>query len=214
MTTTFAGHRPDRPQHLDLLVADEIGLEAAGRFHGREREQLEQVVLEHVAQHAHGIVVGAAMADGHFLGGGDLHVVDEIAVPYRLEDAVGEAEDQHVLHGFLAQVVVDAKDLVFGEDTVDGGVELAGGFQAGAEGLFDDDAAGAAILGGQPGGAKRGDGRLVELRRRGQVIDASGLAAAFQLAEPSAQGGEILGPADVARLVMDRRAERLPDGGI
>ena len=114
----LAGHRPDRPQHLDLLVAHRIGVEAAGRFHGGEGEELEEVVLEHVAEHAHAVVVGAAMADGHFLGGGDLHVVDEVAVPHGLEDAIGEAEHQHVLHGFLAQVVVDAEDLVFGEDLV------------------------------------------------------------------------------------------------
>jgi hypothetical protein len=38
-------------------------------------------------------------------------VVDVLAVPHRLEDAVGEAEDEKVLDGLLAEVVVDAVDL-------------------------------------------------------------------------------------------------------
>ena len=154
------------------------------------------------------------MADGHFLGGGDLHMVDEIAVPHRLEDAVGEAEHQDVLHGFLAQVVVDAEDLVFGEDLVDGGVEVAGGFQAGAEGLFDDDAAGAAVLGGQPGGPQRGNRRLVELRGGGQVIDARGLGAPFQLVQPPAQRGEVLAPCRCRPAGNGSTRPRLPDGGV
>jgi hypothetical protein len=42
-------------------------------------------------------------------------VIDVLARPERLEDAVREAERQHVLHGLLAEVVVDAEDLVLAE---------------------------------------------------------------------------------------------------
>ena len=45
------------------------------------------------------------------LGHRDLHVVDVAAVPDRLEDPVAEPEDEQVLDGLLAQVVVDAEDL-------------------------------------------------------------------------------------------------------
>ena len=41
----------------------------------------------------------------------DLHVVDELPVPDRLEDAVAEAQDEHVLNRLLAEVVVDPEDL-------------------------------------------------------------------------------------------------------
>ena len=63
------------------------------------------------------------MADGHFLGRRDLHMVDEIAVPHRLEDAIGEAQHQQVLHGLLAQIMVNAIHLIFGKDLVDLRVE-------------------------------------------------------------------------------------------
>ena len=46
------------------------------------------------------------------LGDVDLHVVDVLPVPDRLEQAVGEAEGQDVLRRLLAQEVVDAEDLL------------------------------------------------------------------------------------------------------
>ena len=62
------------------------------------------------------LVVAAAPLDAQRLGDGDLHVVDVAAVPDRLEDAVGEAEHHDVLHRLLAEVVVDAVDLLLAED--------------------------------------------------------------------------------------------------
>ena len=41
--------RADRPQHLDLLIPQGIRLEDGGRLHCCQGQQLEQVVLEHVA---------------------------------------------------------------------------------------------------------------------------------------------------------------------
>ena len=62
------------------------------------------------------VVVAGAALQPQALGHRDLHVVDVLAVPDRLEDAVGEAEDQDVLDRLLAQVVVDAVDLALAED--------------------------------------------------------------------------------------------------
>ena len=87
------------------------------RLHRRQREELEHVVLDHVAQRAGLLVVAAAPLDAERLGDGDLHVVDVAAVPERLEDAVGEAEDQDVLDRLLAEVVVDAVDLRLSRST-------------------------------------------------------------------------------------------------
>ena len=36
-----------------------------------------------------------------------------VAVPDRLENGVRKAQDQNVLHGLLAEVMIDPKDLVF-----------------------------------------------------------------------------------------------------
>jgi len=45
----------------------------------------------------------------------DIHVVDMIATPQRLEDTIGEAQHQNVLDGFFAEEMIDAVDLVLGQ---------------------------------------------------------------------------------------------------
>ena len=89
------------------------------------REHLHQMVLDHVAQRAGPFVVARAALDADGLGRGDLHVIDVAPVPDRLEHAVREAEDQQVLDGFLAEVVIDAEDLRLVQVRVQQPVQLA-----------------------------------------------------------------------------------------
>ena len=99
------------------------------------------MVLDHVAQRPGAVVEGPAAAfHAHRLGGRDLHVIDELPVQQRLEDRVAEAEGQQVLHRFLAQVMVDAVDLVLVEllEYVD--VQRLRRRQVAAERLLDDHA--------------------------------------------------------------------------
>ena len=93
--------------------ADERGR----RLHGHEGQDLEQVGDHHVLEGAGRLVEGDAVVDPERLGHVDLHVVDVVPVPDRLEEAVGEAEGQDVLRRLLPQEVVDAEDLVLVEDT-------------------------------------------------------------------------------------------------
>ncbi len=59
------------------------------------------------------------MPHAHRLGHGDLDVIDIVAVPQRLENRVGKTEDEDILDGLFAQVVVDAVDLILIEYGVD-----------------------------------------------------------------------------------------------
>src|SRR5215207_9912337 len=63
-----------------------------------------------------------------------------VAVPQRLEHRVGEAEDEQVLHRLLAEVVVDAVDLLLVEPAVHERVELARRGEVAPERLLDDEA--------------------------------------------------------------------------
>ena len=96
------------------------------------------MVLDHVPQKAGLFVVAAAALDAQLLARGDLHVVDVVAVPDRLEDGVAEPEHQQVLHRLLAQVVVDAEDLPLVHDLEDEPVEGASGGEIASERLLDD----------------------------------------------------------------------------
>jgi len=98
-------------QHLDLLVADRVRVERDRRLHSGQADELEHVVLDHVAQDAGFLVVAAPSLDAQLLAGGDLDVIDEAPVPDGLEDGVREPEHQEVLDRLFSQVVVDAEDL-------------------------------------------------------------------------------------------------------
>ena len=137
-TTCFGPGRVHRLQHLHLLVAHGVGGEVDRRLHRGDRDELQQVVLEDVADRAGLLVVRRAPLDPDRLGDGDLHVVDELAVPDRLEDAVREPQRQHVLHRLLAEVVVDAEDLALGEVLLQARVQLARRREVVAERLLDD----------------------------------------------------------------------------
>ena len=76
------------------------------------------MVLHHVAQSAGRLIERPAALDADALRRRNLDVVDVVAVPHILEDAVRETEYQDVLHRLLAEVVIDAEDLVFVEHLV------------------------------------------------------------------------------------------------
>ncbi|MCY1174255.1 hypothetical protein D9M71_76530 [compost metagenome] len=94
------------------------------------------MVGHHVAQGTGAVVEIATGLDTHGLGGGDLHVVDVVVVPEGLEQAVGKTADQDVLHGFLAQIMVDAIDLLLAHDLEQARIEGFSRGQVGAEGLL------------------------------------------------------------------------------
>src|SRR5207248_9673949 len=94
----------------------------------------------HVAEDACFLVVPSPRFDAELLGGGDLHVVDELPVPDGLEDGVAETEDEEVLHRLLAQVMVDAEDLPLVHHLEDEPVERAGRGEVAAERFLDHDA--------------------------------------------------------------------------
>ncbi len=69
------------------------------------------MVLDEVAERTRTLVVAGAPLDPDVLGGGDLDVIDVVAVPDRLEQGVGEPQRHQVLDGLLAEVVIDPEDL-------------------------------------------------------------------------------------------------------
>ena len=83
------------------------------------------MVLDDVAQRPRLVVVGPTKLNSDLLSRRDLHRIDQVAVPDRLEDRVGEPEGEDVLDRLLAQVVVDPVDGVFVEDFLHDLVELA-----------------------------------------------------------------------------------------
>jgi len=80
LSDLLEGWLVDRVQDLDLLIAYFLGGEAHRGLHRHVAEQLEHVVLDQIAQCPGVVVVAGPAADADVLGGGDLHVIDVVAV--------------------------------------------------------------------------------------------------------------------------------------
>ena len=99
------------------------------------------MVGHHVAQRTGLLVELAALLHAHRLRHGDLHVIDPVAIPDRLEQSVGETERHDALDRVLSQKMIDPKDLVLVQRAQDASVQFARRVQAVAERLLDHHAA-------------------------------------------------------------------------
>src|SRR5262249_49364358 len=138
--------RLDGVQYFSLFVAHRIGLKRDRGLHGRQTDELHDVVGNHVAQRTGLIVIAAALLDPHGFGHRDLYVIDVAAIPNGLKDTVGEAKRQDVLYRLFSQVVIDAVDLFFADEPEQMLVQRFGRFEVMAERLFYDYPAPIAVL--------------------------------------------------------------------
>src|SRR6266508_29365 len=175
------------------------------------------MVLDHVPQSAGLLVEAPALLDADALRHRDLHVVNVPPVPHRLKNPVGEAEDQYVLHGLLAQIVVYAIDIVLRKDGVDHPVKVARRFQVPPERLLDYDARPARVGAVGPrvaAAAELADDRRVRAGRHRQLIEmVPGYAAlALQMFQPLRQPLVARSLVVLTRHVEETTRKALPQG--
>ncbi len=116
-----------------------------------------------------------------------------VAVPDRLEHAVGKAQHQDVLHRFLAEIVIDPVDLVLVHQLQEFGIEVLGRFEVGAEWFFHHQPSPRRPVFLQHAGAAELLRDRQEGARRGRQIEqpvAAGLALGFDLLKLAAHGVE------------------------
>ena len=128
------------------------------------------MIRHHVAQRAGHVKVPAAFFHAYGFGYRDLDVVNKPVIPYGLKNTVAEAEDQYVLDGLFAEVMINAEDLVLAKGLLDLLVQMPGGFQIIAKGFFKDDAAPLSIfLYRKPSAAEQVNDIGKEHRAGGQI---------------------------------------------
>ena len=193
------GHRPEDRDHR---VLERVGVAAGGRLHRGRRHHLHEVVDDHVAEGAHGIVEMAAILDPEVLRHRDLHAGDVVPVPDRLEHRVREPQVEDLDEAHLPEEVVDPVELGLVDVAVDLVVERAGGRDVVAEGLLDDHAR---VL-GQPGLGESLDDGAEEEGRDLEVED-----RALGIRDRSRHALEGAGVGEVARHVRKPRGEAVED---
>ncbi len=109
-------NRAQSPQHFQLLVANGIRIAARRWLHRKNADKLQKMALDHVAQGAGLVVELTTTFNAQLLGHGDLHVPYASTSPKWLKQGISETQRDQVLDRLLAQVVVDAIDLVLAED--------------------------------------------------------------------------------------------------
>ncbi len=130
----------DRTEERNLGVLDRSRLAARGSLHRGRSDDLHQVVDHDVAERADRVVEMPAVLDAEVLGHRDLDARDVVAVPDRLEQGVGEPEEEDLLEAHLPEVVVDPVQLGLVDRLVQLVGERAGGVAIVAERLLDDHA--------------------------------------------------------------------------
>src|SRR5690606_10664528 len=99
-----------------------------------------QMVMRHVAHSACAVEVARERSEALRLGDRDLHVIDEVPVPQRFDDRVGEAEHEQILNGVFAHEMIDAVDLLLAVMPVQLRVERMRAREIVAERFLHDDA--------------------------------------------------------------------------
>jgi hypothetical protein len=79
-----------------------------GRLHGEVAEDLEEVILDHIANCTRHIVKSTSALDPKILRHGDLDGFNVFPVPNRLKQGVDKSEKYQVVDRPFAKVVVDS----------------------------------------------------------------------------------------------------------
>src|SRR5437588_330437 len=95
------------------------------------------MIRNHIAESSGGIEVTAALFDSYGFRIRDLDGIDVATIPDRFKNRVVETKDEDVLYGFLAEVVIDAENLVLAQNSFNIAVQGFGRFQVVTEGLLD-----------------------------------------------------------------------------
>src|ERR1700674_2101991 len=135
-------------------------------------------------------------------------MVNVTRTPHALEDRIGEAQHEKILNGFLAQVVIDAKNLRLVEKSPQQPFDLERALEVGADRFFDHDAS-------KVGRSGFGDeSRPIEalyafrygLGRHREVVDAIGRESArcFGLLEALLEAAEAVGLVETSKIIQAR----------
>ena len=187
-----------------------------GRLHRDRGDDLHQVVDDDVAQRPDRVVEVPAGVDAEVLGHRDLHALDVVAVPDRLEDRVREPQVEDLGEPHLPEEVVDPVELVLAQVDLELGLQRARRLEVVPERLLDHDAR---VLGQARAGQAVDDHpeqrrRDLEVEDRMLGLPSSALATRSNVAglgEVAGQIGEPRREARERRLVdLSRRRPRSP----
>ena len=94
------------------------------------------MVLHHIAQLTHPVVISPAALDAHLFRNGDLNVINAALIPLGVDKAVGKSQYQKVLDRLFPQIVIDSIDILLIEKLSECFIDLSRRIEALANRLF------------------------------------------------------------------------------
>ena len=134
-------NRPQCFDNLDLLVADTLCLKRIRRFHRHQTQELHEMVLHHVTQLTHAVVISPTALNAHLFRNRDLNVINATLIPLGIDKPIGKSQHQEVLDRLFAKVVIDSVDILLFEESRQCFIDLTRGIKALTNWFFKDDAA-------------------------------------------------------------------------
>src|SRR4029077_9044318 len=116
--------RPNSLQDLNLFVAERFTIGSHRWLHRQVHQNLEQGILNHVADRAGLIVERPPALNTKRFRHGYLYALDLIAVPERLQNCILEPQENHVSDCSFPQVMIDAKDVLLVESAEQNPIEF------------------------------------------------------------------------------------------
>jgi hypothetical protein len=102
-----------RQEYFDLFIANSVAMQTRGRLRGQKSYNLKHVVLDDIEDRSGGVVKLTPPLDAEFFRHRDLHTLDVIPIPDRLQKTIGKAKEPKIEDCLFSEVVVDPKDFRF-----------------------------------------------------------------------------------------------------
>ena len=99
------------------------------------------MVLDHVAQLTHPVVISPTPLDPHLFRNGDLNMIDTTLIPLGVDKTIGKSQHQKILDRLFTQIVIDSVNISLIEKSSECLVDLTRSFEALTNRLFEDDTA-------------------------------------------------------------------------
>src|SRR5262249_38046589 len=130
--------RPNCFEQPDLFVSHRFRVPTHGGVHRQQHQDLEHMVLYHIANRTDFFIETPAPLHAEVLGHCDLHARNVVAVPDGFEKRVGKPKIEKILDWFLSQKMVDAENGRLGKRLMKSPVQQLCRRQISAKWFFND----------------------------------------------------------------------------
>src|SRR5665213_1098771 len=114
---TVSRYRDNLTEQCLAPGMDMLAVEHSRLVHRDDGQDLQQVALDEITQRADWLIKLGAALNANLLAGANFNTLHVLGVPQGFEYRVLEAKRQDILDGFLGQVVINTKNLVFAENS-------------------------------------------------------------------------------------------------